>query len=53
MDDIFNGLIDVGLSIQQVIDLSRNKKPDPQTVPGTWAHQELYIGGLYVIVARK
>jgi len=53
MDDIFNGLLDVGLSIRQVVDLSRNKKPDPQTPPGSWAHEEPYIGSAFVIVAKK
>ena len=53
MDDIFNGLIDVGLSIRQVVDLSRNKKPDPQAPPGDWTHEESYIGGIFVIVATK
>lgn len=53
MDDIFNGLIEVDLSIRQVVDLSRNKKPDTQATPGTWVHEEPYIGGIFVIVARK
>ncbi len=53
MDDIFNGLIDVGLSIRQVDDLSRNKKPDLQASPGSWGHEESYIGGEFVIVATK
>ena len=53
MDDIFNGLIEVGMSIQQVADLSRNKKPDINATPGSWAHEEPYIGGIFVIVARK
>jgi SAM-dependent methyltransferase len=53
MDDIFNGLIDAGLSIQQVVDLSRNEKPDPQAPPGSWTHESAYIGGHFVIVAKK
>jgi ubiquinone/menaquinone biosynthesis C-methylase UbiE len=53
MDDIFNGLIEVGLSIRQVVDLSRNKKPDLQAPPGSWMHEEPYIGGRFVIVATK
>jgi len=53
MDDIFNGLIDVGLSIRRVVDLSRNKKPDPQSPPGSWVPEDLYIGGVFVIVATK
>jgi len=53
MDDIFSGLVDVGLSIRQVVDLSKNKKPDPQALPGSWAHESSYIGGQFVIVATK
>ena len=53
MDDIFNGLIDAGLSIQQVVDLSRSKRPDPQAPPGSWTHESSYIGGNFVIVAKK
>jgi len=53
MDDIFNGLIEVGLSIRQVVDLSRNKKPNLQAPPGSWTHEEPYIGGRFVIVAAK
>jgi len=53
MDDIFNGLIDVGLSIRQVVDLSRNTKPDARSLPGSWDHEEPYIGGRFVILAKK
>jgi SAM-dependent methyltransferase len=53
MDDIFNGLADAGLSIRQVVDLSRNKKPDTQALPGSWTHQEAYVGGGFIIVATK
>jgi SAM-dependent methyltransferase len=53
MDDIFNGLIDVGLSIRQVVDMSRHKKPRPQALPGSWDHEEPYIGGWFIIVAKK
>ncbi len=53
MDDIFNGLLEVGLSIWRVEDLSRHVKPDSQAPPGTWAHERTYIGGEFVVVARK
>ena len=53
MDDIFNGLIEMGLSIRQVVDISRNNKPDPKAIPGTWDHEEPYVGGNFVIVAKK
>ena len=53
MDDIFNGLIDAGMSIRHVMDLSRHKKPNLQALPGSWVHEEPYIGGHFVIVAKK
>ncbi|MCD6290446.1 MAG: class I SAM-dependent methyltransferase [Anaerolineae bacterium] len=53
MDDIFNGLIEVGLSIQQVEDISRAVLPNPQASPGSWDHERAYVGGEFVIVARK
>ena len=53
MDDIFSGLIDLGLSIKQVVDTSRSKKPSPQDVLGSWSHEEPYVGGNFVIVAKK
>jgi ubiquinone/menaquinone biosynthesis C-methylase UbiE len=53
MDDIFNGLIGAGMSIQQVEDLSRDVCPDPQAAPGSWDHEQAYVGGAFVVVARK
>jgi SAM-dependent methyltransferase len=53
LDDIFNGLSDADLSLKQVIDLGRDKIPDPAAAPGSWPHQESYVGGGFVIVAKK
>ena len=53
MDDIFNGLLDADLSLLKVIDSARTKKPAPDAVPGSWTHQSAYIGGEFVIVAKK
>ena len=53
MDDIFNGLLEAGLSIRQVEDLSRHVKPDLDAAPGTWTHESTYWGGHFVVVARK
>ena len=53
MDDIFGGLIDVGLSIRQVVDEGRRREPDPEAPPGSWEHQDAYVGGGFVIVAAK
>ena len=53
MDDILNGLLEVGLSIRQVEDLSRHVKPDSQAPEGSWAHERTYFGGEFVVVAQK
>ena len=53
MDDIFNGLLEVGLTIWQVEELLRNVKPDSEASPGTWAHKQTYLGGEFLIVTRK
>ncbi len=53
IDDIFNGLLEAGLSIRQVEDLSRHVKPDAGASPGTWDHERTYVGGQFVVVAQK
>ncbi len=53
MDDIFNGLIEVGLAIRRVEDISRTVPPDTQAPAGSWDHERAYIGGEFVIVAQK
>lgn len=53
MDDIFNGLLDADLSLAEVIDSARTKKPAPDATPGSWTHQSAYVGGNFVIVAKK
>jgi len=53
MDDIFNGLLETGFAIVQVEDLSRSENPTPLATPGTWTHQSTYVGGRFVVVARK
>ena len=53
MDDIFNGLLDVGLSLQKVVDEARNSKPDPKAPIGSWTHESAYVGGYFIVVARK
>lgn len=52
MRDIFNGLLDVGLSIRQVEDSPCYDRHDAQAEPGTWCHWLNYVGG-FAIVARK
>ena len=48
--DVFNGLIAVGFSIQQVEDMY--SQPDPEVKPGSWKHIAVYMPGL-TIIARK
>jgi hypothetical protein len=53
MDDIFNGLIENGFTIRQVVDEYRDVVPNEQARGGGWTHESTYIGGQFVIVARK
>ena len=53
MDDIFNGLLDAGLSLERVVDEGRNRAPDSKAGIGSWTHESAYIGGYFVVVARK
>ena len=53
MDDIFGGLVDAGLSLRQVVDKGRHREPDREAPPGSWEHQDSYVGGGFVIVAAK
>ena len=52
MGDIFNGLLDVGLSIQQVQDAPHYFQQSADERPGSWDHWLTYVGG-FAIVARK
>jgi hypothetical protein len=49
--NIFNGLLDVGFSIQQVQDRWLDP-PDLPARPGSWAHWLAYLVD-FAIVARK
>jgi SAM-dependent methyltransferase len=53
MDDIFGGLLDVGLSLRQVVDKARYREPDLDAPAGSWEHQDSYVGGGFVVVAAK
>ncbi len=52
MDDIFNGLLDAGLSIERVHE-PFCKQADPDVPPGSWTHYESYVAGGFVIMAKK
>lgn len=53
MDDIFNGLVEAGLELIEVIDLGRNRQPGADAEPGSWCHEESYVGGGFVIMAGR
>lgn len=53
MDDMFNGLLQAGLTLREVVDCGRHERPAPDAVPGTWTHESAYTGGFCVIVATK
>jgi SAM-dependent methyltransferase len=52
MDDIFNGLLDAGFSIQRVHEApyARQKIEDE---PGGWEYERGYVAGEFAIIARK
>jgi len=53
MTDIFNGLLEVGLSIREVQDDPQYyRKENVEAPPGTWGHLLTYAG-MFAIVARK
>jgi SAM-dependent methyltransferase len=53
MDDIFNGLLDLGFSIQRVCEAPYYRHLDPSVPPGSWTHEQAYVAGGFAIVARK
>jgi SAM-dependent methyltransferase len=53
MTDIFNGLLEVGLSVREVQDDPQYyRRENVEAQPGTWAHLLTYAGA-FAIVARK
>ncbi len=54
MSNIFNGLIALGFSIEQVQESPYHQRRDLlQATPGSWTHQRTYVAGYFAIVARK
>lgn len=53
LDDIFNGLIDNGLTLLSVDDRARHKMPAPDAEPGSYAHECAYVGDGFKILAQK
>ena len=53
MADIFNGLIEEGLSIQQVEDSPRYfVQENAKAEPGSWEHRLTYVGGFAVVAGK-
>lgn len=52
MGDIFNGLLTVGLSIQQVQDAPHYFQQNADARPGGWKHSLMYLGGFAVVAAK-
>lgn len=52
LDEVFNGLVDLGFSIQRVFE-SPGKLPSPKDRPGSYRHWGAFIGGGYTILAKK
>lgn len=53
LDEIFNGLVEAGFTIEKVEETPRTLFQEYQSRPGTYAHSLLYIPGLFTILARK
>lgn len=53
MNDLFNGLIDVGLSIQRVHEEPFAWHPDPHAPAGSWNHERTFVAGGFIIIAKK
>jgi SAM-dependent methyltransferase len=52
MSEIFNGLLELGLSIEQVQDSPHYFQDHSGAPPGSWEHSMMYLGG-FAVVTRK
>jgi SAM-dependent methyltransferase len=52
LDEVFNGLLDTGFSIQRVFAAPR-KLPSPKEQAGSYRHWAAFISGGYTVLARK
>jgi ubiquinone/menaquinone biosynthesis C-methylase UbiE len=53
LSDIFNGLIEAGLSIQWVQEAPYHLQQDVRAEPGGWEHMLTYVPWTFAILARK
>ena len=52
LEDIFNGLLDAGFSIERVQE-PFCEQADPNAPSGSWTHRQSYVAEQFVIMARK
>jgi SAM-dependent methyltransferase len=53
LKDIFNGLVESGLTIVEVEEDPRHLSPDPAADPGTLGHMLGYVQSYFAVVARR
>jgi len=53
LDEVFNGLLDTGFTIERVFAAPHDSSPPPDAEPGSFRHWSWFIGGGYTIIARK
>jgi SAM-dependent methyltransferase len=53
MDEVFNGLLDLGFSIQRVFDNGPREQLDATLEPGSWEHSSAFLPGSFAVVAVK
>jgi len=53
LDEVFNGLLDAGFSIERVFAEPPDSSPPPDAEPGSYRHWSWFIGGGYTVIARK
>ena len=53
MEDIFNGLLDSGLSIQRVYEEPYYRLKDSQAPAGSWNNEREYVAGGFILLARN
>ena len=52
MDDIFNGLLDVGFSLHRVYEAPYGRQK-PEDQPGEWEHERSYVAGWFTVIAKR
>lgn len=53
LDDIFNGLIECGFTIERVQEAPSDLYQNGQDKPGSWGHSLRYLPGPFTVLARK